>query len=67
VDAHGTFLRVRTERIGKDAAASDTVQNRHACKRQQATNNTEEQFANSPDLTSELTNAILNALAAHTE
>ena len=33
---------------------------------QQAANNTKEQFANSPDLSSELTNAIMDALAAHT-
>jgi type I restriction enzyme R subunit len=34
--------------------------------RQQATNNTKEQFANSPDLKSELLNAIMGALDAHT-
>jgi type I restriction enzyme R subunit len=34
--------------------------------RQQATNNTKEQFANSPDLNSELLNAIMGALDAHT-
>lgn len=34
--------------------------------RQQATNNTKEQFANSPDLQSELMNAIMDALDAHT-
>jgi len=33
--------------------------------RQQAANNTKEQFANSPDLDSELMNAILDALDAH--
>ena len=33
--------------------------------RQQATNNTKEQFANSPDLKSELLNAIMGALDAH--
>jgi type I restriction enzyme R subunit len=33
---------------------------------QQATNNTKEQFANSPDLANELMNAILDAFAAHT-
>ena len=33
---------------------------------QQATNNTKEQFANSPDLRSELLNAIMGALDAHT-
>jgi type I restriction enzyme R subunit len=33
--------------------------------RQQATNNTREQFANSPDLKSELLNAIMGALDAH--
>ncbi len=33
---------------------------------QQAASNTKEQFANSPDLQSELTNAIINALDAHT-
>jgi type I restriction enzyme R subunit len=32
---------------------------------QQAANNTKEQFANSPDLKSELVNAIMNALDAH--
>ena len=32
---------------------------------QQATNNTKEQFANSPDLSNELLNAIMDALAAH--
>lgn len=32
---------------------------------QQAANNTKEQFANSPDLSSELLNAIMDALAAH--
>jgi len=32
---------------------------------QQAVNNTKEQFANSPDLSSELLNAIMDALAAH--
>lgn len=32
---------------------------------QQAANNTKEQFANSPDLTNELMNAIMGALAAH--
>jgi type I restriction enzyme R subunit len=34
--------------------------------RQQATNNTKEQFSNSPDLKSELLNAIMGALDAHT-
>ena len=34
--------------------------------RQQAHNNTKEQFANSPDLKSELMNAIIDALEAHT-
>ncbi len=34
--------------------------------KQQATNNTKEQFANSPDLKSELMNAIIGALDAHT-
>jgi type I restriction enzyme R subunit len=33
---------------------------------QQAANNTKEQFANSPDLSNELLNAIMDALAAHT-
>ncbi|MBD2720240.1 type I restriction endonuclease [Synechococcus sp. FACHB-909] len=33
---------------------------------QQAINNTKEQFGNSPDLQKELTNAIINALDAHT-
>ena len=33
--------------------------------RQQATNNTKEQFANSPDLKNELLNAIMGALDAH--
>jgi len=33
---------------------------------QQATNNTKEQFANSPDLASELMNAIMDAFSAHT-
>lgn len=32
---------------------------------QQASNNTKEQFANSPDLLNELMNAIMNALAVH--
>jgi type I restriction enzyme R subunit len=34
--------------------------------RQQATNNTKEQFASSPDLKHELLNAIMGALDAHT-
>jgi type I restriction enzyme, R subunit len=34
--------------------------------RQQAASNTKEQFANSPDLKSELLNAIMGALDAHT-
>ncbi|WP_406697390.1 type I restriction endonuclease [Singulisphaera sp. Ch08] len=34
--------------------------------KQQASNNTKEQFANSPDLKSELMNAIIGALEAHT-
>jgi type I restriction enzyme, R subunit len=34
--------------------------------RQQAANNTKEQFANSPDLKTELLNAIMDALEAHT-
>src|SRR5882724_4025929 len=34
--------------------------------RLQATNNTKEQFANSPDLKTELLNAIMGALDAHT-
>jgi len=34
--------------------------------RQQATNNTKEQFANSPDLKSGLLNTIMGALDAHT-
>lgn len=34
--------------------------------RQQATNNSKEQFANSPDLKNELLNAIMGALDAHT-
>lgn len=33
--------------------------------RQQAANNTKEQFANSPDLSTEIMNAIMDALAAH--
>lgn len=33
---------------------------------QQATNNSKEQFANSPDLSKELMNAIIDAFAAHT-
>jgi type I restriction enzyme R subunit len=33
---------------------------------EQASNNTKEQFANSPDLAAELLNAIMDALAAHT-
>ncbi len=33
---------------------------------QQAVNNTKEQFANSPDLSNELMNEILDAFAAHT-
>lgn len=34
--------------------------------RQQAANNTKEQFANSPDLANEIMNAVMDALAAHT-
>ena len=34
--------------------------------RQQAANNTKEQFANSPDLAHEIMNAVMDALAAHT-
>ena len=34
--------------------------------KQQAANNTKEQFANSPDLKTELMNAIMEALEAHT-
>ena len=34
---------------------------------QQAANNTKEQFANSPDLRTELLNAIMGALDAHTD
>ncbi len=34
--------------------------------KQQVSNNTKEQFANSPDLNTELTNAIISALEAHT-
>ena len=34
--------------------------------RQQAANNTKEQFANSPDLAHEILNAVMDALAAHT-
>ena len=34
--------------------------------RQQASNNTKQQFANSPDLNAELLNAIMGALDAHT-
>ena len=34
--------------------------------KQQAANNTKEQFANSPDLNQELMNAIIDALEAHT-
>ena len=34
--------------------------------KQQAANNTKEQFANSPDLRTELMNAIIGALEAHT-
>ena len=37
-----------------------------ATLRQQAANNTKEQFANSPDLKTELLNAIMGALDAHT-
>ena len=33
---------------------------------QQATNNTKEQIANSPDLESEMMNAIMDAFSAHT-
>src|SRR5882724_9735103 len=34
--------------------------------KQQATNNTKEQFANSPDLKTEILNAVMSALDAHT-
>jgi len=34
--------------------------------KQQATNNTKEQFANSPDLKAEILNAVMSALEAHT-
>jgi type I restriction enzyme R subunit len=34
---------------------------------EQAVNNTKEQFANSPNLTSEILNAVMDALSAHTE
>lgn len=34
---------------------------------EQALNNTKEQFANSPDLASEIMGAVMDALAAHTE
>jgi len=34
--------------------------------RQQAVNNTKEQFANSPDLANEILNAVMDALTAHT-
>ncbi len=34
--------------------------------RQQAANNTKEQFANSPDLAHEILNTVMDALAAHT-
>lgn len=34
--------------------------------RQQAANNTKEQFANSPDLANEILNAVMDALTAHT-
>ncbi len=34
--------------------------------RQQASNNSKEQFANSPDLTNEIMNAIMDAFSAHT-
>lgn len=33
---------------------------------QQASNNTKEQFSNSPDLATEIMNAVMNALSAHT-
>jgi len=34
--------------------------------KQQATNNTKEQFANSPDLKAEILNAVMSTLEAHT-
>ena len=37
-----------------------------ATLKQQATNNTKEQFANSPDLKAEILNAVMSALEAHT-
>jgi hypothetical protein len=37
-----------------------------AALKQQATNNTKEQFANSPDLKTEIRNAVMSALEAHT-
>jgi type I restriction enzyme R subunit len=37
-----------------------------ATLQQQATNNTKEQFANSPDLKTEILNAVMSALEAHT-
>ena len=43
-----------------------TVGSGEAKLKQQATNNTKEQFANSPDLKTELLNAIMGALDAHT-
>jgi type I restriction enzyme R subunit len=33
---------------------------------QQASNNTKEQFSNSPDLATEIMNAVMDALSAHT-
>ena len=35
-------------------------------RQQQAANNSKSQFANSPDLDSEILNAIMDALSAHT-
>jgi hypothetical protein len=50
------------EREGIDL--SKVVLNHHTLK-QRAANNTQEQFANSPDLSTEMMNAIINALDAH--
>ena len=48
-------------------AHADTKPIAHPTLRQQAASNTKEQFANSPDLNTVLTSALIDALDAHTQ
>ena len=55
------------EQVNRAVLDMDAATQEDATLVQQASNNTKEQFANSPDLANGILNAIMDAFAAHSE